>query len=958
MSWHSPRIEIRVFNKAIVRLRGHKNMPIARMSSVREGGQLHFTSPGLPIRGNHTYHNSKPRFLSALPRIIPLLCTASFLTAAALAICCLPTAAAPTPLTVTIGDPKNPSALAPALQAAYQNGARHIVIKPGLYLLPTVGHSTFVLDGWKDTAIRAYGVTLILTDLAWNHNLFDLHNCAHVTISGPVLSQNVVTAYQGRVIAVGKDDKGSATCDFRPDAGYPVPPADPKGFLGGDVNIVDAHTRLLKVGNGDFYGVPGESLGNGTFRVHFHQAKLNFGVGDWLVGRYGNAPFKVYLGDCRDCTLQDVTLMRNGFAPLREDGGGGNHYLHCVWTLGPRPGGATEEPLVTNAADGMHMIGSFPGPDIENCVFRGVFLDDCIAIHGGFTTIKAVSGTALTLGGDGGLVVGQSARISDEHGFFGETIVTALKDNGDKTWTATLDKDLGVPVGAKLSNPRKDGVGYKIIGCQLGDTRSRGILAKADNGVIENNLIEGCGQAAISLGPEYYWGEANYVQHVLVAGNSIRGNGIATYGGGSILIHGDGAVGNRDILIQNNRFLSNYQGDIDAQWTDGLTVTNNALTSPSSWPPGLSPQSPVLLANCRHVTLKGNIVKTSTSYKMPLVATGANLTDVVGNDPSGIRADVGAKAAYVHDGSPTDTNIRYIGRWDRHDARSYHSYWGGAYLRVMFTGTSLGFQGGATAGGPNILVSLDGEPPHEVKALSVQGLKPGTHTLLAGAPNQNSEVEFQGLTLDTGAVTLPIPARPLIEFVGDSITTGGGQTLPGTVNYAWESAEQLGADHTQIAFSARALTMGYGCAGDKAALDTQYFQLKNFNHLDDKPQTPWDFSYTPQVIVINLGQNDQCGGEPDDVMTTSYVHFVQRLRARFPVTQIVALRPFGGPFAAAIRRAIEVLKADGDTRVQFIDTTGWLDTGDYVDGIHPTQAGHAKVAQRLAPLLKPLLAVR
>ena len=203
---------------------------------------------------------------------------------------------------------------------------------------------------------------------------------------------------------------GKATCDFRPDRGYPVPPdKEPKGFLGGDVNIVDAHTRLLKAGNGDFYGVPGEALGDGTFRVHFHQNKLNFGVGDWLVGRYGDAPFKVYLGDSRDCTIKDVTLMRNGFAPIREDGGGGNRYLHCVWALGPRPAGATEDPLVTNAADGMHMIGSYPGPDIENCVFGGVFLDDCIAIHGGFTTIKAVAGRALTLESDGGLVVGQTA---------------------------------------------------------------------------------------------------------------------------------------------------------------------------------------------------------------------------------------------------------------------------------------------------------------------------------------------------------------------------------------------------------------------------------------------------------------------------------------------------------------------------------------------------------------------
>ena len=304
---------------------------------------------------------------------------------------------------------------------------------------------------------------------------------------------------------------------------------------------------------------------------------------------------------------------------------------------------------------------------------------------------------------------------------------------------------------------------------------------------------------------------------------------------------------------------------------------------------------------------------------------------------------------------PADKNILYVGRWDKGDPVACHSHWGGAYLRATFTGTTIGFRGGATAGGPTVLVSVDGETPHEVKVLDARPLKAGVHTLVLGSPGQNSEFEFKGLILSAGAKTLPPPARPLIEFIGDSITTGGGQTLPATVNYAWDSAEMLGADHTQIAFSARALTTGYGCAGDKAGLDTQYFKLKNFNHLGDALSTPWDFSYTPQVVVINLGQNDQCGAEPDAILTASYVGFVRKLRAKFPRVQIVALRPFGGPYEAEIRRAVEALNTSGDDQVHFIDTTGWLDKGDFVDGIHPTEAGHKKVASRLAPLLKPLL---
>jgi lysophospholipase L1-like esterase len=320
-----------------------------------------------------------------------------------------------------------------------------------------------------------------------------------------------------------------------------------------------------------------------------------------------------------------------------------------------------------------------------------------------------------------------------------------------------------------------------------------------------------------------------------------------------------------------------------------------------------------------------------------------------------MTAQAAKASAYPHDGSLADRDILYVGRWDRSVPTAYHSYWGGAYLRATFTGTTIGFRGGATAGGPSVLVSVDGEAPHKVNALNARPLMAGVHTLTLGSPGQNSEFEFKGLALSPGARTLPTPARPLVEFVGDSITTGGGQTLPATVNYAWMSTEMLGADHTQIAFSARALTTGYGCAGDKAGLDTQYFQLKNFNHLGDTPPTPWDFSYTPQVIVINLGQNDQCGSEPDAIFTASYVGFVHNLRARFPRVQLVALRPFGGPYEAAIRRAVESLSTAGDARLHYIDTTGWLEKADFVDGVHPTQPGHMKVALRLAPLLRPLL---
>lgn len=308
--------------------------------------------------------------------------------------------------------------------------------------------------------------------------------------------------------------------------------------------------------------------------------------------------------------------------------------------------------------------------------------------------------------------------------------------------------------------------------------------------------------------------------------------------------------------------------------------------------------------------------------------------------------------ASPHNGSVDDSNIRYIGRWDHSVPGNAHSNWGGAYLRVRFTGSSIGVRAF------DIMYQIDGGPYEQGHSLVGVTLKPGVHTLLLGSIGQNYEVDFEGLILDPGAVTLPVKKRPIIEFVGDSITTGGGQTVPPTVNYAWDTAEALGADHTQIAFSARALTTGFGCADDKAGLDNQYFKLENFNHLSDKTQRPWDFSYKPRIVVINLGQNDQCGQEPKQTFEESYVSFVQRIRAKLPNAHIVAVQPFSGAYADSVRDAVSLLTEGGVKGVSTISTAGWLAKSDFVDGIHPNQSGHAKVAAQLEPILKLILSAR
>ena len=63
------------------------------------------------------------------------------------------------------------------------------------------------------------------------------------------------------------------------------------------------------------------------------------------------------------------------------------------------------------------------------------------------------------------------------------------------------------------------------------------------------------------------------------------------------------------------------------------------------------------------------------------------------------------------DGSITDKNILYVGRWDKSDNTVFHSYWTGAYLRVNFTGKSIGIK---LRSNTSLVVSIDGETPRAV----------------------------------------------------------------------------------------------------------------------------------------------------------------------------------------------------------------------------------------------------
>ncbi len=562
-------------------------------------------------------------------------------------------AAAPQPRSVEVGHPHHPAALAKEVQQAYRDGAKVIVIRPGTYQLPATGQSTFNLDHWNNVTIRADGVTLIMR-VRHAGNCFQLNHCNQVTIEGPTISQTRVTFYQGRVMSVDKIRHGY-TCIWRPDRGYPFPNAArrksfPRGF-----DVVNGRTLHLRVGSGDIGAARFASAGSHAFRLTFRASHSEFKVGDFLVARYGNAFQKVVLNHSRHCTIKNITMMRNGFAPIFENGGGANRIIACRWVLGPKPAGARTNPVVTNQADGFHCVNAYPGPELKNCVMTGVFLDDCIAIHGEFQAVVGASGNTITVKDNRSarLTVGQPIQISSVHGFFAIAKVLAINtfeirtrrqarqyDHvsplagagpphkppgiGDRLSRITLSRRLIVPAGAYVTNPLRCGSGYKVIGCHIGDTRSRGMLLKGSDGLVENNVVRGCGMAGISIGPEVWWREAGYCSHVMVEHNTLIRDGKAGPGGyfSAVYVHGRGAIGNSHIIIQHNVFRSNFSGDVFMQWSRHSAIKHNVMTGPTR--PAFSGekrQPAIVVKNSRHIVIRANHLTNPGAYKNPPIET-------------------------------------------------------------------------------------------------------------------------------------------------------------------------------------------------------------------------------------------------------------------------------------------------------------------------------------------------
>ncbi|MEU9171092.1 SGNH/GDSL hydrolase family protein [Streptomyces sp. NPDC048420] len=309
---------------------------------------------------------------------------------------------------------------------------------------------------------------------------------------------------------------------------------------------------------------------------------------------------------------------------------------------------------------------------------------------------------------------------------------------------------------------------------------------------------------------------------------------------------------------------------------------------------------------------------------------------------------------------PDDGRIAYEGHWSR-TAEAAVTVNSGSRLRFRFSGTTVHalFDISSITVPAQIHVSVDGGPK-EVHAvgkgdLAITAAGRGPHVVEISVKDVFSRVNRWVPPLESGVALTGIRGYLLpqhrfrkreLAFYGDSITQGvmalcevnTSDCADGTAAYPTLVADALHASLTQVGFGRQGVIQT-GNGGVPAASEAYGW---NYAGSRARPDRGAD------VIVVNQGTNDAASGAAE--FRAAYRAYLAQLRSAAPHARILALRPFDGSHAADIAAVVDEL---GDRRVEFVDTTGWLDpaVGDFNGTVHPSVQGHRKAAERLIDLI-------
>ena len=299
----------------------------------------------------------------------------------------------------------------------------------------------------------------------------------------------------------------------------------------------------------------------------------------------------------------------------------------------------------------------------------------------------------------------------------------------------------------------------------------------------------------------------------------------------------------------------------------------------------------------------------------------------------------------------------------------YMYQWPGVYFESAFQGpqVKLWFDDEAN----NFNVILDGKtvmvlrkPGQREIYISADG--PGPHTIRVEkrSETQYATGHFLGFQAPSAA---PLPARRRqIEFIGDSLTVGYGNTSAFTQctpdeifettdsqeGFAALTGKHFDADYQINAFSGLGMVRNY----DGKEHPKYHMPMLYSRAIFDDPTPAVEADWHPQVIVISIGGNDFStpvrtdeSWKTQDAMAAdyqkTYAAFIKTVRAANPTAQILMLYPADqGDYALSAQKVFDALKASGMEKLDHMSLPPMASTG--CNG-HPNIRDDAKDADAL-----------
>ena len=182
------------------------------------------------------------------------------------------------------------------------------------------------------------------------------------------------------------------------------------------------------------------------------------------------------------------------------------------------------------------------------------------------------------------------------------------------------------------------------------------------------------------------------------------------------------------------------------------------------------------------------------------------------------------------------------------------------------------------------------------------------------------------------------PGPPRIVVLGDSLTAGLG--IPRDQAYPAVLQQKLKEAGSPLE------VVNAGVSGDTTA--------------DGLRRAGWALEGDVRVLILALGANDGLRGLPAGQMKANLQSIIHRARQRaIPVLLVGMEAPpnFGEQYAASFRQVFQDLARENKlTFVPFLlDGVAGVPDLNQPDGVHPTSAGAARIADHLWPTVKTMI---